>query len=871
MATLAFLWLTSALQVTVVAPENPRKEGGLLFNVTLEASTLQDVQTAFIEAHRRKFPQSPYSEPLRFAFTKNDHGHPVGTVVESLDNIQGSVSLRLYKSRGVREKKESESISNGTNDTSNNSSQCSGDQCDDPAIAFHNLALGGNITKHAAERLLHSKFRHPYLPMRVLFMLSNLNDTKEEDEETYDVLLKLLMQLPLDQKDDRHQAMLLARCTPSNWHYLVQQHYAEFPKAEGVLRVARDCNPNELRAKLLQLYFKKTESRRDRWAQHYDPVEDYIGQQYARNLVFPLLNEQMFKRRISDDPLSFLFLGPSGTGKTELARRIASILHNAPIDELIADGRFVEFKMGNYATEEQFAQWVGVPDGVKGGEGHLTLALKKHPNAVIYLDEIEKARPSAGDRLLGFLDAHGSLQVAKSGELVRTKHATWILSSNIATNEVLETWNSYVRDGEVDYESAVEAVARDIQAPLGKSEMFRRPELRNRLSAVVPFTPFRGKEVEQIVQLQLERLQRKYAASSGYRNAQINWVPDVIKYFTKESHDETLKKGNVRALIKRVEMEVNTALSAAMFCDRPVCDALAPEGYMCSASPDKARFLIDIHKPVESYTSQVIALYTPASIEEAQLACDNVKDEPKSNITYGKAERPVTDFWSFIDETRAGGGLDVDTDKLTDHLIAWWWEYSLYVSAYWDRLRVPTVMVFFFTSFWAYGLLWAVASFALVSVLEYAFVFAKMIWTILPQPMRDAIIMGGKQLGGFLIRRWDITVIILVVLFGYGFKYVITSCCCRRRKAAETKHSEVVKLILETIEARDQRLLKLVLDSLEERNKREAAERDALIDRIAVLEKALDVQEPKLTKKSSKPLTPLTCSELRRMIDPESP
>jgi len=312
----------------------------------------------------------------------------------------------------------------------------------------------------------------------------------------------------------------------------------------------------------------------------------YIGQKPALRVIRELVEDQRLKRRISDAALSFLFLGPSGVGKTELARKVAEVLHcetrlrtvgevqrngdhdplhanggsqihgdyeaasgtvndvyagasqadaHCDIKSLTKAGKFVEFKMGNYRSDEQFANWIGVPDGVKGSDGHLSDVLLKNPDAVVYLDEIEKSVSSAGDLLLAMLDNKGSVQVSKTGQHVflfcssRARHnsspqgfvicpagptsdvwcdcymmsleameclvsskfkflqvptskATFILSSNLASAEILEIWN---RANLGSVSERVRVISEGLDDVLARSAMFSRQELRSRLAAVV--------------------------------------------------------------------------------------------------------------------------------------------------------------------------------------------------------------------------------------------------------------------------------------------------------------------------------------------------------------------------------------------------
>eukprot|EP00397_Hematodinium_sp_SG-2012_P003441 GEMP01003449.1.p1 GENE.GEMP01003449.1~~GEMP01003449.1.p1 ORF type:complete len:984 (+),score=251.54 GEMP01003449.1:48-2954(+) len=863
-----------ALKIHVEAPEDPRKEGGIKFETTLHVSSLEELTDAFVKAHSKTF-EVHYTPPL---FISGGH------VVKTLDGFKDGATLRLYKPRGgIRDPKKKKPISIQKEELSPSTDEepqaCKDEETDlrweeplptkkdepspsktegapteptptadrpitpnpeaiprkenssvvqktdasvqtapsthstttiraaDPEAAFHDLALGGESTRRAAEELLvSSSFRHPFFATRVLHALS-----KTEDEATTQLLLRLLAIIPLE-REDRQQAMQLADCNNTHWEVIVMRHFAEFPKARGVRRVAA-CN-GELRKKLIQLHFDKQAALRLEWLKPHDPVEEYIGQQFARDIVLPKLQEQTFKRRISEAPLSFLFLGPSGVGKTELARRIASILHTAPIEEL-NDGRFVEFKMGNYATEEQFTQWIGVPDGVKGGEGYLTAALKKHPNAVIYLDEIEKARPSAGDRLLGFLDAHGTLQVAKTGEHVKTNMATWILSSNIGTDETIAAWNN--KSG--DYDAVCEGVRKAIEKPLRQSEMFRRPELRNRLSAIVPFTPFRSEEVTQIVQLQMQKLQRKYSASTGWRYAQINWTPDVISHFTKATKEETEKKGNVRALIMMVENEVSGALTSALDCNEPLCDALADEG--CSLVPDKGNFFIEI-KQTKHQGNRTVARYLPATIEEAQQACEQ---KPVSGDAGFYADGSSHKFTSpsgsgpssggHISDSGNDGGTATDSDVLMEWLVK---------IMDWERWRYPMILTVTMATFFSYGWMWSVIALFTVHMLDFLIGCASRLWAILPGPIRRAIVMGVTQFGGFVVKHWDVSLVVVLVCGMWVCKQFCCGLSCRRRmkifRSEEEKNKALVKLILDTMEERDKRMIKFLLDAFEDRDTR---------------------------------------------------
>ncbi|CAD7949192.1 unnamed protein product [Amoebophrya sp. A25] len=508
------------------------------------------------------------------------------------------------------------------------------------------------------------------------------------------------------------------------------------PTARGILRLA-ECQP-AFREGLVRSHFER------KWTHQLKPLFEkaargltsttgdsgtqlstayftgYIGQEEALKMIRPLVQEQVLGRRISDSPLSFLFLGPSGVGKTELARKVAEKIHcgdqqssdgdhqaltagaassSCNIKSLTKAGKFVEFKMGNYRNEEQFTSWIGVPDGVKGSDGKLSEILFSNPDAVIYLDEIEKAIPTAGDLLLAMLDNKGSVQVSKTGQHISTVKATFILSSNLATNEILSVWasttGSYYSSTPLTPREKYEKILGKLDYALSQSKMFARPEVRNRIAAIVPFTPFLDSEIRQVIDLELKKLRRSYKKSEGWGHPNIVWTQRVVDFLAdplRNVHFENaLSKGNLRELIRFLEQTVNRALNLAKDCENAVCEvfsstltvaggttsptstAIVAAGTTSICRPKASdvisgatdNFLLDVRDETggSGGLPHIVADSVPTSLREALLFC-NLPDTASGGLsgvllgtsTPGKA---LTDLQNLAADTLGGvfGGL----------------------------------------------------------------------------------------------------------------------------------------------------------------------------------------------------------------------
>ncbi len=192
---------------------------------------------------------------------------------------------------------------------------------------------------------------------------------------------------------------------------------------------------------------------------------------------------------------SFIFLGTTGVGKTELAKALAEYLFN---DE----GALVRIDMSEYQERHAVSRLIGAPPGYVGYDegGQLTEAVRRKPYSVILLDEIEKAHPDVFNILLQVLD-DGRLTDNK-GRLVNFKNTIIIMTSNIGSNIIQENFQKY------DEDNKDEVIAKT------KNQLFEllrqtiRPEFLNRIDEIIMFTPLSRDEIHDIVKLQFAQLQK---------------------------------------------------------------------------------------------------------------------------------------------------------------------------------------------------------------------------------------------------------------------------------------------------------------------------------------------------------------------------
>jgi ATP-dependent Clp protease ATP-binding subunit ClpB len=215
-----------------------------------------------------------------------------------------------------------------------------------------------------------------------------------------------------------------------------------------------------------------------------------IGQEEAVRAVADAVRRARAGLQDPNRPLgSFLFLGPTGVGKTELARALAEFLFD---DEQA----MIRLDMSEYMEKHTVARLIGAPPGYVGYEegGQLTEAVRRRPYSVVLFDEVEKAHPDVFNALLQILD-DGRLTDGK-GRVVNFKNAVIIMTSNIASPIIQE-----LTQRGIDQDTVRERVMEELRDSF-------RPEFLNRIDETIVFRPLSREQIGQIVEIQLGRLRQ---------------------------------------------------------------------------------------------------------------------------------------------------------------------------------------------------------------------------------------------------------------------------------------------------------------------------------------------------------------------------
>jgi ATP-dependent Clp protease ATP-binding subunit ClpB len=270
--------------------------------------------------------------------------------------------------------------------------------------------------------------------------------------------------------------------------------------------------------------------------------EKVIGQDEAVQLVTDAVIRARSGLKDPKRPIgSFIFLGPTGVGKTELARALASSLFDS-------EDNIVRIDMSEYMEKHTVARLIGAPPGYIGYEegGQLTEAIRRKPYSVVLFDEIEKAHHDVFNVFLQILD-DGRLTDSQ-GRTVDFKNTIIIMTSNIGSPLLLEASNADIRDSDG---AIPEKVRKQVLAEL---RTHFRPEFLNRVDEIVMFKPLTLAEITQIVDLLMTLLRQRLAD----RKITIELTAAAKEYIAREGYDPVF---GARPLKRFLQREVETNLS----------------------------------------------------------------------------------------------------------------------------------------------------------------------------------------------------------------------------------------------------------------------------------------------------------------------
>ena len=232
---------------------------------------------------------------------------------------------------------------------------------------------------------------------------------------------------------------------------------------------------------------------------------------------------------------SFIFLGTTGVGKTELAKALAEYLFD---DE----NMMTRIDMSEYQEKHTVSRLVGAPPGYVGYDegGQLTEAVRRKPYSVVLFDEIEKAHPDVFNVLLQVLD-DGRLTDNK-GRLVNFKNTIIIMTSNMGSTLIRE---QFAKMTESNREETIEETKNSVLEMLKQTI---RPEFINRIDEIIMFTPLNEKEIEEIVKLQIDGIKRMLQANG----ITLDVTMAALHYLAKEGYDPEFGARPVKRVIHRL-------------------------------------------------------------------------------------------------------------------------------------------------------------------------------------------------------------------------------------------------------------------------------------------------------------------------------
>ena len=275
-----------------------------------------------------------------------------------------------------------------------------------------------------------------------------------------------------------------------------------------------------------------------------------IGQDAAIDTVCAAIRRNRVGLQAKRKPVSFLFVGGTGVGKTELVKRLADELFHAPES-------LIRLDMSEFMEKFSVSRMIGSPPGYVGYDeaGQLTEKIRRRPYSVVLFDEIEKAHPDVMNLLLQILD-DGRITDAQ-GRTVNFENTVIILTTNAGSN---------TRTGALGFGLSTDDQSRE-RAQRALNE-FLRPEFLNRLDEIVYFNHLTEENFRAIASLMLGEVRTAMAE----RGMTLHWTPAVVDYLVAKGYSETYGARNLRRTIQR---DVEDAIASAVVAQRKAAGDVA--------------------------------------------------------------------------------------------------------------------------------------------------------------------------------------------------------------------------------------------------------------------------------------------------------
>ncbi|MFN5836981.1 MAG: ATP-dependent chaperone ClpB, partial [Pseudanabaena sp.] len=292
---------------------------------------------------------------------------------------------------------------------------------------------------------------------------------------------------------------------------------------------------------------KLVESEKEKLLQLEDVLHDrVVGQEEAVTAIADAIQRSRAGLADPNRPIaSFIFLGPTGVGKTELAKALAAYLFDT-------EDSMVRIDMSEYMEKHSVSRLVGAPPGYVGYEegGQLTEAVRRRPYAVILFDEIEKAHPDVFNIMLQILD--DGRVTDSQGRTVDFKNSIIIMTSNVGSQYILD-----IAGDDSRHEEMRARVMESMQASF-------RPEFLNRIDEIVIFHALRREQLRRIVKLQVQRLEKRLAD----RRMTLKLAEAALDFIAEVGYDPVYGARPLKRIIQRqLETQIAKGILRGDFSD----------------------------------------------------------------------------------------------------------------------------------------------------------------------------------------------------------------------------------------------------------------------------------------------------------------